>query len=227
MSESVAKQASRRRLPAASPSLSREEIARVALEIGQAEGFEQLSMRSLARVLGVTPMALYHHVKDKKDLNALLVDTILSQVEIPGLDFGDWKARLGELTRLHYLERMKYPGFEVMLYEARLTPHGARLMEGYIQVLQDGGFSKREAVLGLSVLYAQGFGASIMDRQLGTRAGKSGPATAAPETGRPTSLAQEWKRALQSGNNNFYSTFRHNVLVAGLESIKGSLPDEE
>jgi AcrR family transcriptional regulator len=66
----------------------------VALELGQAEGFDQLSMRSLARVLGVTPMALYHHVNDKQDLNALLVDTILSRVEVPGIEFGDWKSKM-------------------------------------------------------------------------------------------------------------------------------------
>ena len=227
MTDREVKQPSRRRQPSANPTLSRDEISRVALELGQAEGFDQLSMRSLARVLGVTPMALYHHVKDKQDLNALLVDTILSHVEVRGIEFGDWKSRLGELTRQHYLERAKYPGFEVLIYEAKLTPHGARLMEGYIQVLRDGGFSKREAILGLSILYAQGFGASVMERQLGAKAGKSSKLTVAAESTQPSSLAQEWRHALRSGQADFYATFRHNVVVAGLESIRGTLPDEE
>lgn len=227
MSETAAKQPSRRRQPAANPTLSRDEIARVALEIGQVEGFDQLSMRSLARVLGVTPMALYHHVKDKQDLNALLVDTILSQVEIPGPEVGDWKDRLGELSRQHYAERSKYPGFEVLIYEAKLTPHGSRLMEGYVQVLVDGGFSKREAILGLSILYAQGFGASVMERQLGSKSAKSPKSAPTSEANKTKSLAQEWSHALRSGQGDFYATFRHNVVVAGLESIRGTLPDEE
>ncbi len=226
MSETGAKQPSRRRQPAANPTLSRDEIARVALEIGQVEGFDQLSMRSLARVLGVTPMAIYHHVKDKQDLNALLVDTILSQIEVPGPEVGDWKVRLGELSRQHYAERSKYPGFEVLIYEAKLTPHGARLMEGYVQVLTDGGFSKREAILGLSILYAQGFGASVMERQLGTKPGKLTKKASTQDPNKTRSLAQEWSHALRSGQGDFYGTFRHNVVVAGLESIRGTLPDE-
>ena len=227
MPKTVAKQPSRRRQPAANPALSRDEISRVALELGQTEGFDQLSMRSLARVLGVTPMALYHHVKDKQDLNALLVDTILSRVEIPGIEFGDWKVRLGELSRQHFQERAKYPGFEVLIYESKLTPHGVRLMEGYVQVLRDGGFSKREAILGLSILYAQGFGASVMEKQLGTKGGKLAKPANSLDSKKPTSLADEWRHALKSGQEDFYSNFRHDVVVAGLESIRGTFPDEE
>jgi len=224
MSSPAVKQPSRRRQPAANPSLSREEIARVALEIGSAEGFEQMSMRSLARVLGVTPMALYHHVKDKNDLTGLIVDSVLAQVEVPTPDFGDWKSRLAELTRQHFEERTRYPGFDVLLYESRVTPHGTRLMEAYIQVLRDGGFSQREAVLGLSVLYAQGFGASLLDRQLA-----SGPTRLANSkiSEKPASVAGEWRRLLSSEHREFFMGIRHDVVVAGLESIRGTLPDEE
>lgn len=224
MTTTAAKQPSRRRQPAANPTLSREEIARVALEIGSAEGFEQLSMRSLARVLGVTPMALYHHVKDKKDLYALIVDTVLGQVEVPTADFGDWKKRLEELTRQHSVERTRYPGFDVLLYESHVTPHGTRLMEAYIQVLRDGGFSQREAVLGLSVLYTQGFGASLLDRQLAS--GPPRPAST-KSSGKPASVASVWRRILNSEQREFFMGIRHDVVVAGLESIRGTLPDEE
>jgi len=224
MSTTAAKQPSRRRLSAANPTLSREEIVRVALEMGSAEGFEQLSMRSLARVLGVTPMALYHHVKDKKDLNALIVDSVLTQVQVPNPDFGDWKQRLAELTRQHYVERNRYPGFDVLLYETRITPHGTRLMEGYIQVLRDGGFSQREAVLGLSVLYTQGFGASLLDRQLASGAQRTGKAL--PKT-HSVSVASHWRQLSDSEKSEFFRTIRHGILVAGLESIRGTMPDEE
>ncbi len=227
MSSAETKQPSRRRQPAANPTLSREEIARVALEIGQAQGFDQLSMRSLARILGVTPMALYHHVRDKDDLNALIVDSVLSRVEVPKAEFGDWKARLGELTRQHNLERMKYPGFEVLLYESRLTPHGSRLMEAYIQVLLDGGFSQREAALGLSVLYSQGFGAAILDHQLTHRVARTHLSEKPAENMKPSGLAKLWRSALHSGGDEFMAGVRHNVLLAGLESIRGTLPDEE
>ena len=224
MTSSAAQQPSRRRQPAANPALSREEIARVALELGSTEGFEQLSMRSLARVLGVTPMALYHHVKDKKDLNALIIDSVLTQVQVPGADFGDWKQRLAELTRQHYVERTRYPGFDVLLYETRITPQGTRLMESYIQVLLDGGFSQREAVLGLSVLYTQGFGASLLDRQLAVGAQRAGKESAKSNA---VSVASHWRQLSDSENGEFFRAIRHDILVAGLESIRGTMPDEE
>jgi AcrR family transcriptional regulator len=224
MTTTAAKQPSRRRQPAANPALSREEIARVGLELGRTEGFEQLSMRSLARVLGVTPMALYHHVKDKKDLNALIVDSVLTKVKVPDADFGDWKERLAELTRQHYDERTRYPGFDALIYETRITPQGTRLMESYIQVLLDGGFSQREAVFGLSVLYTQGFGASLLDRQLAGGAQRTGKGSSKTIS---VSVASHWRQLSDSEKSEFFRAIRHDILVAGLESFRGTMPDEE
>ena len=51
------------------PGLSREAVVARALEIGTAEGLEAVSLRRLAQELGVTPMALYRHVRDKQDLD--------------------------------------------------------------------------------------------------------------------------------------------------------------
>jgi AcrR family transcriptional regulator len=46
----------------------REEILDAALDIADEHGLEALSMRALADRVGVTPMALYRHVKDKAAL---------------------------------------------------------------------------------------------------------------------------------------------------------------
>src|ERR1700682_1827980 len=48
--------------------LTRAGIVRRALKIGETEGLEAVSLRRLASELGVTPMALYRHVRDKQDL---------------------------------------------------------------------------------------------------------------------------------------------------------------
>ncbi|MFI9804306.1 TetR/AcrR family transcriptional regulator [Streptomyces sp. NPDC052301] len=53
--------------------LSQEAIVSAALRILDTEGPEQLSMRRLAKELSITPMALYHHVRDKHDLLLLLL----------------------------------------------------------------------------------------------------------------------------------------------------------
>ena len=48
--------------------LTREAIVESALHVVEQGGLEALSMRGVARRLGVTPMALYNHVRDKADL---------------------------------------------------------------------------------------------------------------------------------------------------------------
>lgn len=67
------------------PRLSLDAIVAAAARILQAEGPERLSMRRLATELGSTPMALYHHVRDKDEL---LVHVLESQARaMPRPDF--------------------------------------------------------------------------------------------------------------------------------------------
>ncbi|MEV5976623.1 helix-turn-helix domain-containing protein [Streptomyces sp. NPDC052114] len=53
--------------------LSQQVIIDAAQRILDEEGHESLSMRRLARSLSITPMALYHHVRDKDELLILLL----------------------------------------------------------------------------------------------------------------------------------------------------------
>ena len=61
--------------------LTRAAIVSRALKIGEAEGLDAVSLRRLASEFGVTPMALYRHVRDKQDLiNAM------AELAMEGLD---------------------------------------------------------------------------------------------------------------------------------------------
>ncbi|MCX4849530.1 TetR/AcrR family transcriptional regulator [Streptomyces sp. NBC_00893] len=53
--------------------LSQQVIIDAAQRILDEEGHQSLSMRRLARSLSITPMALYHHVRDKDELLILLL----------------------------------------------------------------------------------------------------------------------------------------------------------
>ncbi|WP_189948264.1 TetR/AcrR family transcriptional regulator [Streptomyces alanosinicus] len=59
--------------------ISRTEILRTALRIVTDEGVARLTMRRLASEVGSTPMALYHHVRDKEELLLLLLDDYAAQ----------------------------------------------------------------------------------------------------------------------------------------------------
>ncbi|MEW5352780.1 TetR/AcrR family transcriptional regulator [Streptomyces sp. 16-176A] len=56
------------------PRISREEVIATARRIVDADGVDRLTMRRLAAEVGSTPMALYHHVRNKEELLVLLLD---------------------------------------------------------------------------------------------------------------------------------------------------------
>ena len=68
-------------VPARRPGLTREAVVARALEIGTAEGLEAVSLRRLAQELGVTPMALYRHVRDKQDLINAMTEAVLEGID--------------------------------------------------------------------------------------------------------------------------------------------------
>jgi len=61
--------------------LSREMVADGALALADAEGLEALTIRRLAQELGVTPMALYWHFKNKDELLSGVVDQLWGKVD--------------------------------------------------------------------------------------------------------------------------------------------------
>ena len=85
--------AERAKKPARQP-LTSERIATEALALVDAEGVDALTMRSLARRLGVEAMSIYHHIPSKDDL----LDGVVAQV-LDGLSLfddaedgdGDWR----------------------------------------------------------------------------------------------------------------------------------------
>jgi AcrR family transcriptional regulator len=67
----------------------RDRILAAAERIHRKAGIEALSLRAVAREVGITPMAIYRHFRDKNALIAALVET----------GFATWEHRLAEAVR--------------------------------------------------------------------------------------------------------------------------------
>ncbi|QJT03549.1 TetR/AcrR family transcriptional regulator [Streptomyces asoensis] len=67
------------------PRIEKRQIVDVARRIIQAEGVGALSMRRVAKEVGATPMALYHHVRDKDELLMLTLSGMAETFERPPL----------------------------------------------------------------------------------------------------------------------------------------------
>ncbi|MGY1651791.1 TetR/AcrR family transcriptional regulator [Geodermatophilus sp. SYSU D01119] len=63
--------------------LTRERVLRAAVELADTSGLDAVSMRALAQVLGVVPMALYKHVANKDELLDGMVDVVIGEFEAP------------------------------------------------------------------------------------------------------------------------------------------------
>jgi AcrR family transcriptional regulator len=70
------------------PKLSRERILKAAIRLADDGGIESLTMRKLARKLGVEAMSLYNHIANKSDLVEAIVDRVVEEVELP--EAGEW-----------------------------------------------------------------------------------------------------------------------------------------
>ncbi|WP_062461194.1 TetR/AcrR family transcriptional regulator [Demequina soli] len=127
--------------------LSRERVLREAVAFADAHGLEALSMRALADRLGVVPMALYKHVRDKDALVDGMVDAVLAEVPAPAdPPAGPWRAaaRARVLDARAALQRHPWAWRAL---ETRTAPSPAMLdhMEAMLRILRDGGLSPQLA----------------------------------------------------------------------------------
>ncbi len=75
--------------------LTRGRILDAALSLVDEGGIEALSMRRLAKELGVDPMAIYHHLPNKRALLSALIGEVFSEMQVSESGkTGDWRGRV-------------------------------------------------------------------------------------------------------------------------------------
>lgn len=188
------------------------EILRVARQLVAEHGLDALSMRSLTRELGVSHMATYHHVGNKEDLVALIVDDVLQQIEVPGPEEGTWEDRLRVLNQRSFLAMQSCPGIDQAVFDTRPTPQGWRLIDAYVGILLAAGFSERQAALGFSLIHSYGMGRSGIERELRNSPG-------GVETPGESSALQRIKPVWGQLHRPDFRDFSIDVIIAGLRSI--------
>ena len=60
--------------------LTRERIIAAALRVMDTDGLEAVSMRRIAREVGVEAMSLYHHVRDKEDVLDGICEAVMREI---------------------------------------------------------------------------------------------------------------------------------------------------
>lgn len=112
------------------PRLTRDQIARAALDVADREGFDAVTMKRIAAQLGAGTMTLYYYVRTKADVVALMQDAILADVLIPAADFpADWRPAMTAIARRTRQVLMAHPWSLTALNEAQFGPNAARHFE--------------------------------------------------------------------------------------------------
>jgi AcrR family transcriptional regulator len=90
--------------------LTRESVLRAALAIADAEGAEALSMRRLARELGVEAMSLYNHVANRADIERGLLELVWAEVDL-ATDASDWREGVRRICESAHEALLRHPWF--------------------------------------------------------------------------------------------------------------------
>jgi TetR/AcrR family transcriptional regulator, tetracycline repressor protein len=149
-----------RRTPGQRAGLTRESVLGQARAALAEDGVEGLSMRRLARRLGVAPNALYSHVANRDDLIDALLDDALNAVRAPDPDRGDWRRGIQTMMRSTYEVLLAHPDL-VPLYVARRGARGPRavaLGETMLQLLARGGIDGDQATEAMRTLIVHTIG---------------------------------------------------------------------
>ena len=142
--------------------LSRDRIIEAALRIMDAEGLEAVSMRRVAREVGVEAMSLYHYVRDKDDLLQGICDRVMAGFEFPD-EHGEWIERCKAGARSWRRLLQAHPDVMRLFAETHgpspTSPDSLRPTEFALSLLREGGLSDRDTVQAFHAFggYIQGF----------------------------------------------------------------------
>jgi TetR/AcrR family tetracycline transcriptional repressor len=141
--------------------LTTERVVGAALRVADEGGIEAVSLRRLARELGVTPMAIYRHVRGKSQLLDLMADRLLEQLELGPADVPTWQERLRRLASSLLAVLQAHPAAPLLLSRPFNSPAALRVSEALLGILDPAGFGRRESVRLVHVITGMVLGPAI------------------------------------------------------------------
>jgi AcrR family transcriptional regulator len=142
--------------------LSRERILSAAIAVADVEGGGALTIRSVAKHLGVQPMALYYHVANKREILDGILDLVFGEIDLPSPG-ADWRTELGRQAHSARRVLRRHP-WAIPLLQSGTAPGHATLRhhDAVIGTLREAGFSVRMTAHAYALLdsYVYGFALS-------------------------------------------------------------------
>lgn len=123
------------------PKVTLDEVVDAAIALADAEGYEALSMRSLARKLGIGAMSLYTYVPGKTELFELMIDRAYAERSIPDRSW-PWRQRYEHHAREALGMYRRHPWLvDSNLWRLPVGPHILDVSEDLLAIGQGAGLS--------------------------------------------------------------------------------------
>ena len=144
--------------------LTRERVVAEALTLISTDGAQALSMRALARRLGVVPGALYRHVRSKEQLFDLILDAVLAGVDCRTDPALPWTAHVAMLAHRLRAVLENNPGIAALLKTRDpVSPASLALAEAFLAPLLAASLPGRQAALAFRLIYDYTLGFALAD----------------------------------------------------------------
>lgn len=121
--------------------LDRPHLTKHLVQLAKRVGVDRVTMRELAAEAGTAASSVYYHVRDKRELLDLLIESVLAQIEVPQL--GDWEARLVALYMNAWHVLVELPGIAALLQEHPHTSAATELDRASRAILRESGLAGR------------------------------------------------------------------------------------
>ena len=151
--------------------LTPQAVVTTALALADRHGLEALTMRGLARELGVEAMSLYHHFASKDALLDAMVDRVYAAILLPEAS-GQWRAELRRRS-VSVRQVLHAHPWALPLMESRRAPGPANLAyhEANIACLRAAGFTPEQVAHAYAMVDAFVYGFVLQEATLPLESG--------------------------------------------------------
>jgi AcrR family transcriptional regulator len=200
------------------PAHTRAEIARAALEIADSQGFDAVSMRRVAERLGAGTMTLYHYVRNKDELIALMSDAVMAEVVVPEGELSDdWRTALTQIAnRSHDAFSAHHWVFQKMGDDGVPGPNGMRHFEQSLRAVAGLGLDREQTFEVIGQVDDYVFGYSLREVQEAKE----------QEHGWSPAVVDFFKRELATGDYPLIYDFFGDDFEAAFEEAMEFIADE-
>jgi TetR/AcrR family transcriptional regulator, tetracycline repressor protein len=128
------------------PRLTKAAVVEQALKLADTDGPEALTIRRLADQLGVTPMAIYWHFKNKEQLLTAAADHVMGEVRPDLSRGGSWDRQLRTMVEALVRVLRAHPSAPALLRSAdkTLVESFVRATDAALTLLREAGFPLEE-----------------------------------------------------------------------------------